>query len=873
MATTPTWTEFAAAGNARPWRPRGRPVAATPVRPRPTRGVPRHRQPAILRRLRRLRRAAYGDIVSALFTTTTSGNYSSGSTWVGGVAPSNGDRIVRAAGHTLTFDVSATVGDSRPNRQLILPTLASASATGFLPAGSYYAFYTQVDSGGGESAPSPEGVRLTGFTNSGSNVLRVTLPALPAGVASRNLYLTSGASGTGKLYATGITGTTYDCTSASWTDGTTTEAFAASAPAAWAIDASTTGDTVVASGVTLKVRGDVIRDSHLTLSGTAVWEWDASAAVSPSNTRYADYTGRAFTTTYKFRTTGTSSGTRATVRSNSGGGNGYFRTNVGPGSVGEYIGTANLDLSYVDFVRVGDATNDAIRVAPYSGAESNVHLLTGCTFDANCGSVFVANAPAAGGGYTVVDCEFNQTNCRQIAGAAVPTPLHPNGNSTTPSGSRLVQRCVFVKKPTGRGFGTSWKDNFFEDGWSAPGDSTQWAEFSGNFHRKTDANDQGTNGTISNGLFLYDPVKTTLTTGTVVSGTATTLTVSGTPWTSNAYQSSATADGCKTVVHKTAAGVEIQRRRILSNTTNTLTVSPNFSPTPVAGDTLEILTDGGNVHGYGAALVGTTCGLTGNMFLSTSCDADGDLWKSFGAANCVYTASGNVVGVNASRVDQVACLITMFNNTVGTCVLDVLHNTVVVGLQSSTQINEGGTNQTAGTLRAYKSNIAAALRASSEWGGGLQCYHVLDSSNSADPSVGTQDILAAGGASYNRGFNLRAGLATGGFHINCSVTPNTTGGSSGDPQFAAPTRSLDTWDASLGGPGTFAGAIARMKADRTLIAEARVFCRNGFRVHDASLKDAGHDGATIGAMEWVPTPLPYVPLPQPDRSPPAGIAY
>ena len=62
----------------------------------------------------------------------------------------------------------------------------------------------------------------------------MTIPALPAwGAASANIYLTAagGAAGTETLYATGVTGTTYSLSSASWTNGTTTQAAAAAARA------------------------------------------------------------------------------------------------------------------------------------------------------------------------------------------------------------------------------------------------------------------------------------------------------------------------------------------------------------------------------------------------------------------------------------------------------------------------------------------------------------------------------------------------------------------------------------------------------------------------------------------------------------------
>lgn len=45
----------------------------------------------------------------ATITSTQSGNFSAGSTWVGGVAPVDGDSFVIATGHTVTYDVASPV--------------------------------------------------------------------------------------------------------------------------------------------------------------------------------------------------------------------------------------------------------------------------------------------------------------------------------------------------------------------------------------------------------------------------------------------------------------------------------------------------------------------------------------------------------------------------------------------------------------------------------------------------------------------------------------------------------------------------------------------------------------------------------------------
>jgi hypothetical protein len=45
----------------------------------------------------------------AVITSTTTGNFSAGATWIGGVAPVDGDSFVVGAGHTVTYNVSTPV--------------------------------------------------------------------------------------------------------------------------------------------------------------------------------------------------------------------------------------------------------------------------------------------------------------------------------------------------------------------------------------------------------------------------------------------------------------------------------------------------------------------------------------------------------------------------------------------------------------------------------------------------------------------------------------------------------------------------------------------------------------------------------------------
>jgi hypothetical protein len=74
------------------------------------------------------------------------------------------------------------------------------------------------------------------------------------------------------------------------------------------------------------------------------------------------------------------------------------------------------------------------------------------------------------------------------------------------------------------------------------------------------------------------------------------------------------------------------------------------------------------------------------------------------------------------------------------------------------------------------------------------------------------------------------------------------------------TRTMKTWDASLGGPGTYAHAIAELRKrndesgfdSRFTLANLRAYIEEGFRPTTEALRNAGHDGATIGAVPMLP---------------------
>lgn len=101
--------------------------------------------------------------------------------------------------------VAANVAKANPSAAL---TTAVTTATGGLAAGDYFAAYSNCDAFGETTIGVSE--CASAFTVAGTTELcTLTVPALPTGVQSRNIYLTpaNGASGSEILYATGITAT------------------------------------------------------------------------------------------------------------------------------------------------------------------------------------------------------------------------------------------------------------------------------------------------------------------------------------------------------------------------------------------------------------------------------------------------------------------------------------------------------------------------------------------------------------------------------------------------------------------------------------------------------------------------------------------
>lgn len=154
--------------------------------------------------------------------------------------------------------LAANPAKANPTTAPTATATGGGASGGNLAAGDYFYAYTWVDLFGETLAKES----VAALTVASGNIPRITIPSLPTGVQSANIYLTEadGASGTARLYATGISSTTFDCSYALKTDG----------PDATVPDSNTTGIEGELSPVSQFANGD------LTLYMRGVSNWISS---------------------------------------------------------------------------------------------------------------------------------------------------------------------------------------------------------------------------------------------------------------------------------------------------------------------------------------------------------------------------------------------------------------------------------------------------------------------------------------------------------------------------------------------------------------------------------------------------------------------
>jgi hypothetical protein len=496
----------------------------------------------------------------------------------------------------------------------------------------------------------------------------------------------------------------------------------------------TSGTGVLVVNGTLQIKsGDV-------LCGNAGWTIAAGAVVEYDNAADAVWQiAKDHVQASAHLTINGTSGSHATIRSTTAGGEMRF-------SDGGFLRGGLITATWADFLRVGNASSNAVSFWPSSGGDT--FSLTDCSFDA-CGRIATTSQIESGTTVLLRRVRFLNspgTECLELQGG------NPVG-----VGTRELDSCSFDKS-----FSWAVKDLTIKE-----------CRFFGGLSAVTTAD--GTTAATFHDNFLYS--------------------------TATALATLLPQGVCKDVycVVNTASNPHF------------LQLSPSAGTKEIDGAVLECP--------------------------NTATDGDG------------------IIGADAASqsVHHVLLLPNVNNDSPGKVVSLLGGTNTAIAVEHCTYVTTGASETGVGVAETYAghANMITSLKSNLPWrpagkSGGYKMRRV---------GGGTvQDIVAAANANYNGNWNLAAGsdgngYDGGGTNLFSSGTPDANG-VSGDPQFVAPTRNLASWDASLGGAGTVAAAVARLQALTGTVASLLAYVRAGFAPQAAIYNAAAHDGATVGAVAY-----------------------
>ncbi len=243
--------------------------------------------------------------------------------------------------------------------------------------------------------------------------------------------------------------------------------------------------------------------------------------------------------------------------------------------------------------------------------------------------------------------------------------------------------------------------------------------------------------------------------------------------------------------------------------------------------------------------------VSGNVFEYNGPSTSGDLLSQVAAASPRnYAIRHNVMVPNA--IDRPPGKFISIGGGANASIV-IEHNTYISdyaagGAETGCQHGESG-DDAAGMVDSFRSNLAFAFTPNrallfGRYGGTVQ--DAVAEAN-IDRNATWNGYRGSDGLGYH---SVSAGNAfstapVGGTDVALSANP-----------FVDVTRNLASWGASLGGDGTYRGVLAELAKmndrsgydPRYNIAAAVTWVREGFRVTAPALRNAGHDGTTIGAV-------------------------
>jgi len=638
------------------------------------------------------------------------------------------------------------------------------------------------------------------------------------------------------------------------------------------------GRLIIAAGVTLTHRGNLYNNAGgsgspqngIQLGAGSVLEFDASAT-TPTTQIYVLKGGQYA----KIYAPGTS-GSHAIVRSNAGGGNAKF-TNESANR-----GTF-FDATYLDFLRIGDASNAAFTTNPDSSTYSTTTSLVNCTLT-SCGRTDVTHNHATSVS-TLQDCVW-------VSSLASSCAIVTSKASSSTSSAMLM--CSFDKGvSTPNLSGWSITDNYFGGGITAniSAATNLAAEFSGNLVL--------TRTTVMNNFELSPADCYYCQDASVATGVG--------QWMS--LLASQEMSGCIFDNTSTQEGVDLIFPRGATGTT--LSFHNNLLLPQAAGKNVGKILSFYDRYTTGTARTdGTTAVVgTGTSWLTNARVGEYFKINSTGTEVRIAAVTDNThLTLDSAYADSTSAVSYTIDKTSLTQVA-INHNTYAT--QGGNQVEAGvgvGENDigTAGEITAFKSNLIWTAPSA-----------VADGFKLVRQQSAKQNFVTVANCNYNWGWNLGAGSEGNGYHcwtgyqasalFSDDDTNIDANGGSGDPQFVDATRNLATFDTAATGlnnaagtawatstayvaddvvsntdAGFYSGASVnyrcivghtsgastepgvgaswrtnwelqsayRIREDRTRIAALLTWVKNGFKVQNASLNNAGHDSATIGACDY-----------------------
>jgi hypothetical protein len=234
--------------------------------------------------------------------------------------------------------------------------------------------------------------------------------------------------------------------------------------------------------------------------------------------------------------------------------------------------------------------------------------------------------------------------------------------------------------------------------------------------------------------------------------------------------------------------------------------------------------------------------IDGDVFQFTGTDGQGD---------CILTPSTNPAAPQTYTVTRCIMLknggsdcsgtpFTFFGNQSNVS-LNFHHNTFYTGSQG------GAVGETGG---GYANTLTCRDNSAWDDAGVARGYLLFDSGTNDSVT----DLVPSSLADYNNVFGLLAS------YVNLEFSSGSPGAhdQAVNPQYADSARRIETWDASLGGPGTVAHAIAELKKrndpsqtynSNYTVAALLTYVKAGFAPKNQALKNADHTGSgDIGAV-------------------------